>query len=55
VVSHDLVSIFSIADRIAMLYKGHVRMLGTPDEFQSTDDPVVRQFIRGQAEGPMEV
>lgn len=55
VVSHDLTSIFGIADRIAMLYKGTVRMLGTPEEFQTTDDPVVQQFIRGEAEGPMEV
>jgi len=55
VVSHDLVSIFAIADRIAMLYKGHLRLLGTPDEFKNTDDPVVRQFVRGEAEGPMDV
>ncbi len=55
VVSHDLVSIFDVADRIAMLYKGRVRLLGTPDDFQRTEDPVVRQFVRGQAEGPMEV
>lgn len=55
VVSHDLVSIFTIADRIAMLYKGNVRLLGTPAEFKNTDDPIVRQFIRGEAEGPMEV
>lgn len=55
VVSHDLASIFGIADRIAMLYKGHVRLLGTPDEFRHSDDPIVQQFITGQAEGPMEV
>jgi phospholipid/cholesterol/gamma-HCH transport system ATP-binding protein len=55
VVSHDLVSIFSIADRIAMLYKGHVRMLGTPEEFRRAEDPVVQQFINGHADGPMEV
>jgi phospholipid/cholesterol/gamma-HCH transport system ATP-binding protein len=55
VVSHDLVSIFGVADRIAMLYKGKVRLLGTPDEFRRTDDPVVQQFISGRAEGPMEV
>lgn len=55
VVSHDLVSIFAIADRIAMLYKGEVRLLGTREDFQNTDDPIVRQFIRGEAEGPMEV
>ncbi len=55
VVSHDLTSIFSIADRIAMLYQGHVRLLGTQDEFRHSVDPIVRQFITGQAEGPMEV
>jgi phospholipid/cholesterol/gamma-HCH transport system ATP-binding protein len=54
VVSHDLVSIFSIADRIAMLYKGRVRLLGSPDDFRGSDDGVVSQFIRGQAAGPME-
>jgi phospholipid/cholesterol/gamma-HCH transport system ATP-binding protein len=55
VVSHDLTSIFTIADRIAMLYQGHVRMVGTPNQFRSSPDPIVQQFITGQAEGPMEV
>ncbi|MBI5488510.1 MAG: ATP-binding cassette domain-containing protein [Deltaproteobacteria bacterium] len=54
VVSHDLTSIFSIADRIVMLYKGKVRLLGTRDEFRRSADPIVRQFITGSAEGPME-
>jgi phospholipid/cholesterol/gamma-HCH transport system ATP-binding protein len=55
VVSHDLVSTFTIADRIAMLYQGEVRLLGTPETFQKTDDAVVRQFIRGEAKGPMDL
>ncbi len=55
VVSHDLVSTFAIADRIAMLYQGDVRLLGTPDDFKQSDDPVVRQFIRGEARGPMDL
>lgn len=54
VVSHDLVSIFSIADRIAMLYGGYTRMIGTPAEFRATDDEIVQQFINGRADGPME-
>jgi phospholipid/cholesterol/gamma-HCH transport system ATP-binding protein len=54
VVSHDLPSIFGIADRIVMLYKGKVRLLGTPSEFRSADDPVIAQFINGRAEGPIE-
>jgi len=55
VVSHDLVSIFTIADRIVMLYKGEVRLLGTPDDFRNTTDGVVRQFTRGLAQGPMDI
>ena len=54
VVSHDLVSIFSIADRIVMLYRGHVRLLGTQDDFRASPDGVVDQFIHGRAHGPIE-
>lgn len=54
VVSHDLRSIFSIADRVAMLYKGKVRALGTPDELRATSDPVVEQFLSGRRDGPLE-
>jgi phospholipid/cholesterol/gamma-HCH transport system ATP-binding protein len=55
VVSHDLVSIFSIADRIAMLYRGKLRLYGTRQEFRGTPDGVVQQFINGHATGPMEL
>jgi len=55
VVSHDLTSIFTIADRIAMLYQGHVRLLGTPDEFRASPDGIIQQFINGRADGPMQV
>jgi phospholipid/cholesterol/gamma-HCH transport system ATP-binding protein len=54
VVSHDLRSIFTIADRIAMLYKGQVRILGTPEELRVAADPIVRQFVEGRSEGPLE-
>lgn len=54
VVSHDLSSIFTIADRIVMLYKGKVRMIGTREEFRAADDPIVDQFINGRASGPMD-
>jgi phospholipid/cholesterol/gamma-HCH transport system ATP-binding protein len=55
VVSHDLRSIFGIADRIAMIYQGKVRLDGPPEAFEASPDPVVRQFIGGLAEGPMEI
>ncbi len=54
VVSHDLVSIFAIADRIVMLYKGKVKLIGGPADFQASGDAVIQQFIHGRAEGPME-
>jgi phospholipid/cholesterol/gamma-HCH transport system ATP-binding protein len=54
VVSHDLVSIFTIADRIVMLYKGKVRLLGTQEDFKRSRDGVVEQFINGRATGPMD-
>lgn len=54
VVSHDLVSIFSVADRIAFVYRGKVHCVGTPQQYKDSDDPVVQQFIQGRSEGPME-
>jgi phospholipid/cholesterol/gamma-HCH transport system ATP-binding protein len=54
VVSHDLASIFSIADRVVMLYQGYVRLLGVPDDFKRSTDAVIQQFITGNAEGPFE-
>ena len=54
VVSHDLTSIFGIADRIALLYRGVVHALGTPAEIRASKDPVVQQFIHGRSDGPME-
>ena len=54
VVSHDLASIFSIADRIVMLYRGKVKLMGTPEEFKAVHDPIVQQFIHGRAQGPIE-
>lgn len=55
VVSHDLVSIFSIADRIVMLYRGKVLLQGSRDDFQHTPNGIVQQFIHGRASGPMEL
>jgi phospholipid/cholesterol/gamma-HCH transport system ATP-binding protein len=53
-VTHDMRSAFKIADRIVMLYGGKVEFDGTPDETRSTTNPVVAQFIHGQAHGPIE-
>lgn len=52
-VTHDIVSAYKIADRIAMLYEGKIIFVGTPEEVKNTDHAVVRQFIEGSAEGPI--
>ena len=54
VVSHDLPSIFGIADRVAFLYKGAVHAVATPAELRASADPIVQQFITGKSSGPME-
>jgi phospholipid/cholesterol/gamma-HCH transport system ATP-binding protein len=54
VVSHDIKSIFSISDRIAMLHEGTIITYGTPDEIRKSEDDRVQQFIEGRAEGPIQ-
>jgi phospholipid/cholesterol/gamma-HCH transport system ATP-binding protein len=53
VVTHEMKSAFRIADRMVLLYRGEIVVEGTPDEIEASDNPVVRQFIRGEAEGPL--
>jgi len=48
VVTHDMRSAYTVGDRIAMLYEGRIRQVGTVAEIQETDDAVVRQFIEGR-------
>ncbi|MBI4313635.1 MAG: ABC transporter ATP-binding protein [Candidatus Omnitrophica bacterium] len=52
-VTHDMVSAYKVATRIAMMYEGRIIATGTPEQIQSTGNPVVRQFVRGEAEGPI--
>ena len=54
-VTHDMVSAYKIADRIAMLHDGRIQAIGTPQEIQETQDPIVKQFITGVADVHQEV
>src|SRR5688572_3770793 len=49
VITHDMRSAYTVGTRIAMLYEGRVRQVGSVDEIRQTTDPVVRQFIEGRA------
>jgi phospholipid/cholesterol/gamma-HCH transport system ATP-binding protein len=54
VVTHDMTSAYTVGDRIAMLYRGQVRQVGTVEQIQRTHDPIVRQFIEGRPDGAAE-
>ena len=47
VVTHDMESAFTIADRIAMMYDEKIMAIGTPDEFRQSANPIVQQFVAG--------
>lgn len=49
VVTHDMKSAFSIADRMAMVVRGEIVLAGTPDEFRASRDPKIKDFIEGTA------
>jgi len=53
VVTHDMSSALKVGDSIAMFYAGQVIAEGTPDEIRNTKHPVVKQFIHGEAHGPI--
>ncbi len=53
VVTHDMKSAYSIADKIAMLYQGRIIAEGSSSEIQNSTHPVVHQFINGLAKGPI--
>jgi phospholipid/cholesterol/gamma-HCH transport system ATP-binding protein len=52
VVTHDMQSAFKIADRLALLFDGKFAAIGSVDEFRSTTNPLVRQFVDGRLNGP---
>ena len=46
VISHDILGMFRIADRVAMLYEGRIVEVGTPYEIRGSNHPAVREFMR---------
>jgi phospholipid/cholesterol/gamma-HCH transport system ATP-binding protein len=53
IVTQDMRCAFTCADRIALLFGGRVAALGAPEEMRSSADPLVRQFINGEPDGPI--
>ncbi|MCB1232961.1 MAG: ABC transporter ATP-binding protein [Verrucomicrobiae bacterium] len=50
VVTHDMKSMYHIADRVAYLREGRIYFLGTPDEIRASTDPAIRRFVEGRSE-----
>ena len=52
-ITHDMRSVRAIADKVAMLHEGVIRWHGPVAEIDTADDPYLRQFVTGAAEGPI--
>ena len=50
IISHDLVSTYRVADKIALLYKGKIIEEGSKEQIQNSKNPLVQQFITGSLE-----
>jgi phospholipid/cholesterol/gamma-HCH transport system ATP-binding protein len=53
VISHDLDSIFAMADYVAMLFEGAIIAYGTVEEIRESRNPIVQQFLQGSEVGPI--
>jgi phospholipid/cholesterol/gamma-HCH transport system ATP-binding protein len=53
IVTHEIPAIFSVVDRVAMLYNGKIIAEGTPKDMEESSDPVIHQFIHGELSGPI--
>ncbi len=53
VVSHDVDETFMIADHVVFIANGGIAAQGTPAEMRASEDPLVRQFFGGLADGPV--
>lgn len=55
IVTHEIPDIFDVAQNVAMLFQGKILQHGTPDDIKNSDNPAIRQFIRGSLDGPIQM
>jgi phospholipid/cholesterol/gamma-HCH transport system ATP-binding protein len=53
IVSHDIPEVFRISDRVALLAGGTIEEVGSTEQFVASTNPMVRQFVQGDTEGPI--
>jgi len=46
IVTHNVQSAFTVADRIAFLYRGRIKFVGTPEEIKVSGDHIVQEFLK---------
>jgi len=54
VISHDMASVFRLADRIAVLHRGRIEQVAEPEAVRSSDHPTVRAFLGAGGSDPEE-
>lgn len=54
-ITHDMASVRKIANRVGMLHEGKIIWSGDVDQIDKSDNPYLRQFINGSADGPIQV
>jgi len=53
IVTHHVHETLPVCDQAVVIANGQLVFSGTPDALQATDDPLVRQFLRGEPDGPI--
>lgn len=55
IVTHEIHRVFEIVDRAAFLHEGRIQAQGAPGDILKSEDPLVRQFVRGDIQGPISI
>jgi phospholipid/cholesterol/gamma-HCH transport system ATP-binding protein len=53
IITHNIPSAMRTADHIGVLYQSHLVKFAPKDEMRNSDDPIISQFLRGRAHGPI--
>jgi phospholipid/cholesterol/gamma-HCH transport system ATP-binding protein len=53
-ITHDMTTVETVADTVAMLHDGRVQWAGPVGEIEASEDPYLDQFVHGRATGPIE-
>jgi phospholipid/cholesterol/gamma-HCH transport system ATP-binding protein len=49
IVTHELSTVYKVANRVILINDGRIRFDGTPDELRNSNDMIVKQFITGDS------